>query len=114
MLFVCAMRQQEAQGKNAAGVGSDGWRGAGETSVASAAAESKPSISVPQSISTAAKAAGKGRANGELPPLTPKGGNGGAASSSRNSSAATSTKLGPNSPCPCGSGQKYKKCHMAK
>ena len=24
------------------------------------------------------------------------------------------TKIGRNEPCPCGSGKKYKKCHMGK
>ena len=27
------------------------------------------------------------------------------------SPAATVAKVGPNQPCPCGSGQKYKRCH---
>ena len=26
----------------------------------------------------------------------------------------TATKVGPNDPCPCGSGKKYKKCCMQK
>jgi preprotein translocase subunit SecA len=31
--------------------------------------------------------------------------------SAKGSSGTTSTKVGRNAPCPCGSGKKYKKCH---
>lgn len=31
--------------------------------------------------------------------------------SARSSPAPSVPKVGPNQPCPCGSGQKYKRCH---
>ena len=45
----------------------------------------------------------------EKPPATPK-----APPAAKAAATATrvATKAKPNDPCPCGSGKKYKKCHM--
>jgi preprotein translocase subunit SecA len=48
--------------------------------------------------------------HGEAP--TASGGQGGAAASPASQIVRTGPRVGRNDPCPCGSGKKYKKCHL--
>jgi preprotein translocase subunit SecA len=82
-----------------------------------------------QQPSAATQQPAQGRASGTLPPLpqrrqqptiethgeapTAAGGNGGAKVQNQTAPIVrTGPRVGRNDPCPCGSGKKYKKCHL--
>ncbi|MEX2620922.1 MAG: preprotein translocase subunit SecA [Egibacteraceae bacterium] len=89
------------------------YSSATSASSAPAAGATSYTVSSTQSSGTSGGNGGGGSATAPARPagMGAPGAAAAAAAAQHASGAATSDKVGRNEPCPCGSGQKYKKCH---